>query len=622
MAKKKQQLSPPPPPKGGGAEPLVVAPTNGEEREPLAPTAAQATSAPAGPSVESVLWLLLGLASAVLRLGDLGRWPLGEAEARLALAAARGTGLEDLSAQLSPLLLNTTSLLFRLFAETDGWVRAVPALAGVATVLGFWLLRPVVGRGVALGAALLVALSPAFVFFSRQAQPEALSALFNLLLVAGVARFARTHHPREAWLATIALALGLSSGPGFWSLLAAGALFLGWLWWRRQRDKAEEGQGEVAASSPDSRHSGSLWAELRPLAGRLVLGGLALFVVAATALGTNPAGLGSAFHLPAQWLAAIFGRGPAMTLPFMLTLLLYELPIVVLSIAGGALWIERRPGWVTFLLLWTAVTVVPAALFNSGWAGGVAVAVLPLALLGGAALARIAGAVQQHARWEVEGAYLGLVAVIGGFLWLNVIAYLQTARSLHLWLVLAALLVLVSGLSMVWSVGGRSGVLRALGLTAALLLPVVAFRTTWMLAFMHGNDPREPLVAAQAPTDPDLRTLADFLAELSNERLRERAALPVALQRSLGAAPRWYLRDFNRLTLVAGSTPTLPTAALLSPDQPAPPGTIGSRYALRPRWEWPNLSGQPLLRWIILREVRVGLGAEDAILYIKVPPSG
>ncbi|HBY99522.1 MAG: glycosyltransferase family 39 protein [Ardenticatenaceae bacterium] len=621
MAKKQQQPSPP-----RVTGPLVVAPVNGEEHEPLTSPTPPVTTAAAGPSLESTLWLLLGLMATVVRVGDLARWPLAELEARLALVAGgtpgSGEGVGYLSRGLSPLLLNATALLFRLFGETDGWARAISALAGIATVVSFWLLRPIVGRGTALGAALLVLFSPALLFFSRQAQPEALSVFFSLLLVAGVARFVRSRQRGDAWLMTIALALGLTSGPGFWSVLVAGTLFVGWLRYSGRRgdkeSRNEEAREELSVSGRDGDVR-SIWSDLRPLAGRLTFEGLALFVLVATAGGTNPAGLGAAFDLPAQWLGAIFGRGPALPVPFMLAVLLYELPIVILGIAGAAVWVERQPGWVIFLLIWTAVTMVPATLFNSGWAGGVAVVALPLALLGGAGLARIAGAVQREGRWEAEGAYLALVAIIGGFLWLNIIAYLQTAQSLHLWLAFAALLVLVSGLSMIWSLSGGGGVLRALGLTAALLLPVVSLRTAWMLSFMYGNDPREPLVAAGTPSDPDLRTLAHFLAETSNERLHERNSLPVALQRSLGAAPYWYLRDFRHLTLVEGGSADVPTAALLSPDQPAPPGMIGSRYTVRPSWQWPGLTGQPLLRWLVMRDVQSGLGAQEAILYVQVP---
>lgn len=617
-------------------EPLVGETGNGLTREEAViaePPVAEPARVPAKIvvplSVETILWLALSLAAAGLRLMDLGRWPLSEAEAGLALAASfQGAGQESPLTGLSPLLLHATSLLLWLFMPTDGWVRAIPALAGIGTILGFLLLRPVLGRGVALGAALMATLSPALLFFSRQAQPEALTLFFSVLLLAGVGRFVLTRRAREAWLATVALAFGLASGPGFWSLLLAGALVLAWRGYKESRTE-EERQAVPVAEGLDSLGEENqtiaglrgFWDDLRPLAPRLVIGGLVLFAAATTALGTRPTGLALAFDLPAQWIGALAGRGTMMNFPLMLALVLYELPIVILGIAGAAIWIDRQPGWVGFLLLWIAVNLVPATLLNSDWAGGVALVALPLTILSGAALARIGSAIQREAHWEIEGAYAALTAVLGGFAWLNILAYLQTAESLHLVLAVVALLILGAGLFMVWSLGENRSIWRALGLVAALLLPLIAFRTSWMLSYMHGNDPREPLVAAQVPSDPDLRTLASFLTNLSNERLRQRDTLPIALQRSLGAAPQWYLRNFTQLRLIEGSAAVLDetTAAILSPDQPAPPGTIGSRYVIRPTWQWPNLSGQPLMRWIVLREVNAGLGAQEAILYVRVP---
>ncbi|HYN86966.1 MAG TPA: glycosyltransferase family 39 protein [Ardenticatenaceae bacterium] len=614
-------------------EPRSVAVPNGHERTADS-TDAVTTPAEALPpqatglSVEGALWILIAILAAGLRFGDLGRWPLSEREASLALAAWQASqGLHYLTNGFSPLLLNATDLLFLLFSATDSWARAASALAGLATISSLWLLRPLLGRGTVLGATVLMALSPSLLFFSRQAQPEALSLLFSLLVVAGITRYAESRRTRDAWLAGVALALGLASGPGFWSVLVAGAIFSAWRWRSNRAPRSGELPAEpetTLISNPQSPIS-----TLRPLLPRLAVAGLAIFAAAATALGANPAGLGAAFDAPAQWIGAIMGEGSSMGLPFMLTVLLYELPIVILGIAGAAILIEEQPRWVGFLLVWAAVTLVPATVFNSNWAGGVAITALPLALLGGGALARIASRVQQYGRVETEGIYLALVGIIGGFLWLNLLRYLQDPRSLHLWLALAALLVLIAGLAMVWSMGGTGGLWRALGLTGAVLLPLVALRTAWMLAFVHGSDPREPLVAAQIPTHADLRNLALFLSDISNERLRERDTLPVSLQESLGAAPHWYLRDFRNLTLVASGAPSLPaaaasipgaaSAAVLGPDEEAPPGTIGSRYVIRPTWERPLLGRQPTIRWIITRDVQTGMGGQEAILYVQVP---
>jgi hypothetical protein len=568
---------------------------------------------PEGPTVETLLWLALLLVAALLRFGDLGRWPLGEPEARLALAAWQGSeGVAHLSRGLSPLLLGVNTILFWVLAESDAIARLFPALLGTLALGALWLWRPLLGRGGALGAALLMALSPAQLFFSRWAGPEALSICFALLFLAGVARFGRWRSLNDVWLAAISLALGLTSGPGFWTMLVAGALWLGWLRFQASRLPDDE-------AHPTWTTIQQIMADLKPLAPRLAGTTVAIFVLAATGFGSNPTGLGAAFELPALWLRNLFAA-PAMLLPFTLVVLFYELPIVLLGITGAALWIDEEPNWTSFLLFWAATIAVPATLLNSGWAGGVALVALPLALLGGVALARLAQALLDEGQLDVEGASMGLAGVIGTFLWLNLLAYIHTAQVMHLWLAMASLLVLLTGLSVTWSMGGPRATIRTFGLFMAVLLLLTSFRTAWALSFDHASDPREPLAAALAPADPDVRNIPAFLTELSVDRLGQRNMLPVALQRSLGAVPHWYLRHFPKLTLVEGTSPDLPIVAVLGVTQPAPgEKAIGQRYALRPTWTWPNLVGQALVRWVVTRDIRDGLDTEDAILYVTVP---
>lgn len=595
--------------------PVATAPTapNGHEHEPLSPPAPLpvAEEAPDGPSVETLLWLALLVAAALLRFGDLGRWPLGEHEARLALAAwQESEGFPHISRGLSPLLLGANDLLFWLFREGDALARALPALLGTLSLGVVALWRPLLGRGGTLGAALLVALSPSLLFFSRQATAEMPSIFFALTLLAGLLRFGRWQRPGDAWLAAISLALGLASGPGFWSLLGAGALWLGWL--RVESRRHPEGTAATAWATLTG-HAATLPAS------RLVGGALATLIIAATGFGTNPAGLGAAFDLPAQWLTNLVAT-PPMILPFTLAVLFYELPIIILGILGAALWVEREPTWTTFLLLWAAVTIIPATLANSGWPGGVALVALPLALLGGVALARIGRALADAENLHAEMAFLGLALIVGGFLWLNLQTYIYTAETSRLWLALASGAVLISALTLAWSMNGTPAMLRALGAFAAILLVLTSLRTAWHLSFVRASDAREPLAAATLPSDPDIRNLPAFLRALSVDRLGQRDALAVAVQRSLGTAPHWYLRNFANLTIVEGSSPDLPEVALLDSMQPAPgPNAIGQRYALRPQWAWPGLRGQALVRWLITRNIREGLGAQDAILYVTVP---
>lgn len=74
--------------------------------------------------------------------------------------------------------------LFALFGESDFVLRSYAAACGAALVLVPLLLRPLVGRGAALGMGWLLALSPSFLYFSRFARNDVPVALFTALAVA------------------------------------------------------------------------------------------------------------------------------------------------------------------------------------------------------------------------------------------------------------------------------------------------------------------------------------------------------------------------------------------------------------------------------------------------------
>jgi len=93
-------------------------------------------------------------------------------------------------------------------AETDAATyRIVPALFGAGLILLVALLADGFGRTAALAAALLAALSPALVFYSRYYIQETLLAFFTFALVATGWRYAHTRRPLWAWLAGASLGL-------------------------------------------------------------------------------------------------------------------------------------------------------------------------------------------------------------------------------------------------------------------------------------------------------------------------------------------------------------------------------------------------------------------------------
>src|SRR5512132_1072813 len=67
-------------------------------------------------------------------------------------------------------------------------LRRVPVVFGVASILLLPLLSPGIGRSATAAAAMLMALSPAMVFYSRMFIQEALFACFTLAFVIAVGR--------------------------------------------------------------------------------------------------------------------------------------------------------------------------------------------------------------------------------------------------------------------------------------------------------------------------------------------------------------------------------------------------------------------------------------------------
>jgi len=130
---------------------------------------------------------------------------------------------------------------------SDGMLRLVPALFGVATVLLAFGLAGGLGRGAAVAAAVLACLSPALVYYSRYYVQEMLLVCFTgALLVAGF-RYAATRRLR--WAVAAGLALGLMHATKETWVLAgaamAAALVLVVLWERRSG-----GPEAVGASEP------------------------------------------------------------------------------------------------------------------------------------------------------------------------------------------------------------------------------------------------------------------------------------------------------------------------------------------------------------------------------------
>src|SRR4029079_16865907 len=126
--------------------------------------------------------LLTGVAfAAILMLGAVLRfWQLGirtftNDEGLYALIArqfAHGGGYQHVPELHGPLQILATAAVFRAFGDGDLTARMMPALFGVSLAALPFLFRNYVGRPGAIAAALMLAVSPTLVYYSRYAGPD------------------------------------------------------------------------------------------------------------------------------------------------------------------------------------------------------------------------------------------------------------------------------------------------------------------------------------------------------------------------------------------------------------------------------------------------------------------
>lgn len=170
-------------------------------------------------TLETFAYLLVFLLAALLRFGSLGRLPLNDAEAALALQALAQAQGSPVLPSAQPGYLVLTSLLFDLFGSTAFLARFWPALAGSLLVFSPALFRRQLGRWPALALAVALALDGGLVAISRSAGGT-MMAVTGTLLALGFLFQGR------AVLAGISGAIGLLGGPQFWPGVLAVALAL------------------------------------------------------------------------------------------------------------------------------------------------------------------------------------------------------------------------------------------------------------------------------------------------------------------------------------------------------------------------------------------------------------
>ena len=243
-------------------------------------------------------------------------------------------------------------------------LRRVPVVFGAATILLLPFLSVGIGRTATAVAAVLMALSPAMVFYSRMFIQEALLACFTLAFVIAVGRIA-TNGGRAWWiLAGVAAGLAVATKETSVIVLPAAVLASVIAW-------SSRGSGRPRNALTDGRWRGPLLASLAAA--------VAVAALFYSSFFTSPAGILEPFRGAGTYLArGVDPASHAHPWHYYLRLLTYtssggvkwsEGLVVVLAVVGAVTaWRQRdgaRPDTVFWTRYLTCDVAVAAAIFSA-----------------------------------------------------------------------------------------------------------------------------------------------------------------------------------------------------------------------------------------------------------------
>jgi len=546
-----------------------------------------------------VVWLVvIGLAAA-LRLARLDHLPLAIDESVRAFAAwqtSQGDAPANWPGDMTSAL---TAYLFSIFGSSDLLARLLPALAGSALVALFWPLSRYAG-GAALAAAGLLAFSPLLVHLSRSSLPYSVGAFLSLAMVLSLFAYLRTQRPQYLFVLTLSLGLALSSDLVSTSTALIVVAFLAYeMTWQRSQEV-------LAAAGLIRQNPALIIASLLFFLGALELG--------VTHFGTSVDRLSLAgprqwvdmFALPRDGLPWHFHPGILMS---------YE---ALLLLLGGSAYLWLLSRWVAsrgedisifqrFLFFWASGAAVIIAITTRREAGQLVLLLLPLALLAGSWLERIA-AETEPASLGRAAPYLAPVLALAGYIAFVLIQWAQAGEvgsageRIGVILALAAVIALIW---ITWNMLGRQAAAGSLAL-ALVLLAIVAIHGSTSAMYGRGSE-----FLATERVDPHVFQLQERLSAIEAER-PGRIAVHESFLPSLG----WYLRDVKGI--VFAPSPADAVAIVTPPGEPAPSG-----YRLQGAWPiaegWLPHSVDPLdwWRWLVYREPWGDISLREADLLVR-----
>ena len=503
------------------------------------------------------LYVLTVFMAAVMRLSGLESVPLSPTEAIQALNVWQNMqpGNTAVSIQ-SPAYFSLTSLFMAFFGDSDMTARLVPALFGIGLVLLPWFLRERLGSMGALVTAVLLAISPLNAVVSRTVGGDALAIFAVGLTAVALIRTYDTQSKPWRYILAIAIGLGITSAPLFYTglitLMLAGLLsqFVG----------PKLNNEEVFSIERD------LW-------GTMAVFFFVTALLLSTRFLTYLPGIGAAAGIFGDWITQFTSSGGLQQLlePF-LALVRYELVLVILGIFAilWAVWRNQPLG--TLLVYWLTGALIILLLQRGTLNNTLIITLASYLLLGLFTNHILRKAITWHS-WLMAA----ILALLGGAIVVNIARFLRTSvygtELANIWMSLIIFVVATFALYFMW-IWSETAVIQGSLLAVLILLSIYQWGTAWNLTHTNGNNPQERWVTTA--TADSLPLMASTLRDVSRQVVGSDYDINIHSAVDTPAL-RWYLRDFQQAQFGNTLPPGTQTAALITPKSMAEP-FLGSDY--------------------------------------------
>lgn len=589
---------------------------------------------------EHALYAAAFLLALVLRLAGLGRLPLNDGEAGLALQALSLSQGQQVLIDPHPAYLMLTTAWMSLFEASDWTARFWPALAGSLLALTPLFFRRWLGRLPAVILAFFFVIDPTLLAVSRTAGSTALALFF---VVAGLGLLLS----RRYILVGIAAGMAVLSGPAAWpglvglaaAILAAGKplqpqpVITPPPDWPVQSGAELHGGRENPApvlpsdgGSPENV-SGETVSRKNPfndtVSKQLLLPALGTVFLAGTLFFSVPRGLSAmAGSIPAY----LAGWGGPVEVPAVLLLyglLLYGLFPVIFGLWGGVnTGLLHKNPVDRFLFVWWAAALLLALFYPARQTTDLAWPAIPLLALTSRQVVRLLR-VSDADRLPSLGQAL-LAAVILGFIYILILRKVNNPDTVsnldYLPRLIGSIALLISSTALVAWGWSRVIALRGLSWAFAFLLFLIYLMSGWNAAGFSGHTGRAFWTGEPVMTGAGL--LLDTIDDLDQWGPLSADSPDLVVAGIDSPALRWALRDVKNTSYALRLASEARPALVITPNQDdlaLSASYRGQEMTLAEGARWEQITPAGWLRWLVYRVwPNESIVREQIILWARV----